>query len=155
MSRWTKRGEPRAKAEVNFKAITIRQPWAHAVIQGWKPVENRSWPTKVRGTVAVHAARKVEHKEFFDFVREKGLEAQVPLDILTARNLPHSAVIGLVDIIDCTTSSPSPWFEGPFGFVFANPRPLRPISCRGALQIFDLDPAVSQEIEQQLREKPF
>jgi hypothetical protein len=65
---------------VNFKAITIRQPWAHAVIQGWKPIENRSWPTKVRGTVAIHAAQRAEDKEFFDFIHKKGLEAQIALD---------------------------------------------------------------------------
>jgi hypothetical protein len=139
---------------VNFKAITIRQPWAHAVIQGWKPIENRSWPTKVRGTVAIHAAQRAEDKEFFDFIHKKGLGAQIALDMASARNLPHSAIIGLADIIDCVTSSPSPWFEGPFGFVFTNPRLLRPISCRGALQIFDLDSAVSEKIEKQLTEEP-
>jgi hypothetical protein len=124
------------------------------VIQGWKPIENRSWPTKVRGRVAIHAAQRAEDKGFFDFVREKGLGAQVALDMATARSLPLSAVIGLVDIIDCVTSSSSLWFEGPFGFVLVNPRPLRPIPCRGALQIFDLDPAISQEIEHQLIEDP-
>jgi hypothetical protein len=138
---------------VSFKAITIRQPWAHAVIQGWKPIENRSWPTKMRGTVVIHAAQKAEDKEFFDFVQLRGIEAEVALDIASARNLPHSAVIGLVDIVDCVTSSSSPWFEGPFGFVLANPRALQPIPCRGALQIFDLDPTISQKIEQQLIEK--
>lgn len=139
---------------MTYKAITIRQPWAHAIIQGWKNVENRSWPTKVRGTVAIHAAQKAEDKEFFDFVHKKGLSRQVALDIASARNLSRSAVIGLVDIVDCISSSPSPWFEGPFGFVLANPRPLHPIPCRGALQIFDLDPAISEKIERQLDDKP-
>jgi hypothetical protein len=132
------------------KAITIRQPWAHAVVQGWKPIENRSWSTKVRGTVAIHAAQKAEEKEFFEFLQSRGLEGSVALEAASARSLPHSAVIGIVDIVDCITSSQSPWFEGPFAFVFANPRPLRPIACKGALQIFDLDPSIIHEIERQL-----
>lgn len=133
-----------------LKAITVRQPWANAIIQGWKSIENRSWPTKVRGTIAIHAAQKSEDKEFFEFVRGRGLEDQVLLDDVSAKGLPRSAVIGLVDIADCVTSSASPWFEGPFGFILTNPRPLRPIACRGALQIFDLDPLVTEEIERQL-----
>jgi ASCH domain-containing protein len=136
------------------KAITIRQPWAHAVIHGWKPIENRSWSTRVRGTIAIHAAQKAEEKEFFEFLRSKGLEGSVALEAASARSLPHSAVIGIVDIVDCVTSSHSPWFEGPFAFVLANPRPLHPIACRGGLQIFDLDPSVTQEIERQLAERP-
>jgi hypothetical protein len=138
---------------MNLKAITVRQPWAHAIVQGWKPIENRSWPTKVRGTVAIHAAQKAEEKEFFEFIRSRGLEGSFPLDEASARNLPRSGVIGVVDIVDCVTSSTSPWFEGPFGFVLANPRPIQPIACRGALQIFDLDPTITREIERQLAER--
>ena len=136
-----------------LKAITVRQPWADAIIRGWKSVENRSWPTKVRGTIAVHAAQKAEDKEFFEFVRSKGLQDEVFLDDESAKELPRGAVIGLVDIVDCVTSSASPWFEGPFRFVLANPRPLRPIACRGALQIFDLDRLVTEEIERQLEDR--
>jgi hypothetical protein len=132
------------------KAITVRQPWAHAIVQGWKPIENRSWPTKVRGTIAIHAAQKSDEKAFFDFVRAKVLEESVALDPASALNLPRSAVIGVVDIVGCVSTSHSPWFEGPFGFVLANARVLRPIPCRGALQIFDLDPVVVQAIERQL-----
>jgi hypothetical protein len=42
------------------KAISIRQPWAWLIVNGFKDVENRSWKTKYRGPVLVHAGRKIE-----------------------------------------------------------------------------------------------
>jgi len=39
------------------KAISIRQPWAWAIMHGLKTVENRSWVTRVRGRIWVHAGR--------------------------------------------------------------------------------------------------
>lgn len=42
-----------------MKAITIRQPWADAVVEGAKTVENRlrGFPHRHRGLVLVHAAQ--------------------------------------------------------------------------------------------------
>ena len=39
-------------------AITIKQPWAYLIAAGIKDIENRTWPTKFRGRVLVHAAAK-------------------------------------------------------------------------------------------------
>lgn len=38
-----------------MKALTIRQPWASLMALGYKRMETRSWDTKVRGRVAIHA----------------------------------------------------------------------------------------------------
>ena len=40
--------------------LTIRQPWAWAIIYGGKDVENRSWLTKHRGPLLVHAGSAFE-----------------------------------------------------------------------------------------------
>ena len=40
-----------------MKAITIWQPWAGAVAEGIKENETRSWYTKYRGPIAIHAAQ--------------------------------------------------------------------------------------------------
>ena len=39
-----------------MKALTIWQPWASLLAQGEKKYETRGWPTKYRGTIAIHAA---------------------------------------------------------------------------------------------------
>jgi len=46
----------RKSGEVIMKAITIWQPWAHLVARGEKKIETRSWHTKYRGPLAIHAA---------------------------------------------------------------------------------------------------
>ena len=33
------------------KAISIRQPWAWLIVNGYKDVENRIWPANLRGPV--------------------------------------------------------------------------------------------------------
>jgi hypothetical protein len=42
-----------------MKAISIRAPWAWAILHAGKDVENRTWPTNVRGTVAIHASNSM------------------------------------------------------------------------------------------------
>lgn len=37
------------------RALTIRNPWAWAIINGHKDVENRSWQTDYRGQLYIHA----------------------------------------------------------------------------------------------------
>lgn len=44
-----------------IKALSVRQPWAWAIIHGGKDIENRSWQAvnhglNVRGRVAIHAS---------------------------------------------------------------------------------------------------
>ncbi len=40
-----------------MKAITLTQPWAQLVALGAKRIETRSWSTKYRGPLAIHAAK--------------------------------------------------------------------------------------------------
>lgn len=38
-----------------MRALTIRQPWATLIATGAKTIETRSWSTKYRGPLAIHA----------------------------------------------------------------------------------------------------
>ena len=40
-----------------MKALSLTQPWASMVAWGEKRIETRSWSTKHRGLVAIHAAK--------------------------------------------------------------------------------------------------
>lgn len=40
-----------------MKALTLTQPWASLVAIGAKKIETRSWSTKYRGPLAIHAAK--------------------------------------------------------------------------------------------------
>jgi hypothetical protein len=41
-------------------ALSVRQPWAWAIVSGYKDVENRSWPTNYRGTLFIHAGQRLD-----------------------------------------------------------------------------------------------
>jgi len=49
-----------------MKAISIRQPWAWLIVNGYKDIENRSWPTKFRGRVLIHASKGMTRAEYDD-----------------------------------------------------------------------------------------
>lgn len=53
-----------------MKALTIKEPWASLIIDGYKKYEFRSWKTKYRGKILVHAGLSVEKdmlKRFKDY----------------------------------------------------------------------------------------
>lgn len=123
-----------------MKCISIRQPWAHAILHLGKCVENRSWPTNYRGPILIHAAKrfvKHEHDFALHFMRDQvGIRKDAwPL----VDDLAFGGIVGEAEIVACVTRSESPWFVGPYGFVLANPRPLPFRPCRGQLGIFEVE----------------
>lgn len=43
-----------------MKALTIKEPWATLIIDGYKKYEFRSWKTKYRGKILIHAGMSLE-----------------------------------------------------------------------------------------------
>ena len=43
-----------------MKVLTIRQPWASLIIHGYKKFEFRSWQTKYRGDLLIHAGKGID-----------------------------------------------------------------------------------------------
>ena len=53
-----------------MKALTIKEPWASLIINGYKEYEFRSWKTNYRGKILIHAGKgKEPHnlKRFNDY----------------------------------------------------------------------------------------
>jgi hypothetical protein len=116
-------------------AISIRQPWAWAILHAGKDVENRSWHTSFRGPVCLHAAKgmtKAEVHEFDDLVAFNWRIRAPDYD-----NLPRGGIVGVAEIVDCVKSHPSHWYFGPWAFVLRNARPVDFIPCKGALGFFE------------------
>lgn len=129
-----------------MKAITVRQPWAHAIIHLGKDIENRSWPTRLRGRVAIHAAGAVnaaEHRFAERFIH--GINPCLSVKHRCSEVL--GAIIGTVEIVDCVTSSESPWFMGSHGFVLRNPIAVHPIACKGMLGFWQVPDDIASILE--------
>ena len=119
-----------------MRALSIRQPWAWLVVSGHKDVENRTWATRFRGRVYVHAGKLPMAAGSFpeqeEYVRRAGI--WIPED------LPMGAIVGEAEIVDCVAASESPWFCGPYGWVVAGAALYeRPIPYRGKLGFFRVD----------------
>ena len=119
-----------------MKALSIRQPWAWLIADGYKDIENRSWATNFRGRIYIHAGKRFDNDALI-WLMDKGLVLTKELT-LYSHELPRGGIIGEVDILDCVTSSTSPWFIGPYGFVLANPVRYKGfIPCKGWLGFFE------------------
>jgi hypothetical protein len=118
------------------RALSVRQPWARAIIHAGKNIENRKWNTDLRGTIAIHASGNLDK----DAVLPEGINES---DI---EGLHRGAIIGLVDLVDVVTEHPSKWFVGPYGFVLENARALpEPIVCKGALNFWGVPPDIVRD----------
>lgn len=121
-----------------MKALSIRQPWAWLIIHGGKDIENRCWPTNLRGRVLVHAAKGMTRHEYDD-VADLLLDDRFGVDVMpTFKAVQRGGIIGSVEIVDCVTASDSPWFFGPYGFVLRDPKPLPFQPMKGMLGFFNV-----------------
>jgi len=48
-----------------MKALSIKQPWVHAILHEGKDIENRSWQRSFRGWLALHASAQPDHNARF------------------------------------------------------------------------------------------
>lgn len=119
--------------------LTIRQPWAWAIIHGGKDVENRSWPTHHRGPLLIHAGTAFE-ADGYETVEQLATRAVPP-----AAEFTHAAIIGVVDLVDCVRNSPSAWaVAGAWHWCLYNPRPFdHVVPCRGKLGLWRPPPDVT------------
>lgn len=134
-----------------MKAITIRQPWATLIADGFKPVENRKWLSHYRGPLAIHAAKGCTLKEYSDalrFCRNMGITWDKPLDLPGV--IVRGAVIAVVDMVGCVEDHPSLFFTGPWGHVYQNVRKIEPVPCSGALGLWELPADVLAQVEARL-----
>jgi len=125
-----------------MKALSVRQPWAFLLVSGFKDIENRTWPTKVRGRIYIHAGMtsdvNVPGRSLTEqWILERLSDVEREAYYLHPKH--RGVIIGEVDIVDCVTESDSPWFEGPYGFVLRNPKAYdRPIPWKGRLGFFEV-----------------
>lgn len=121
-----------------MKALSIRQPWAWLIINGGKDIENRTWPTKYRGQVLIHAAKGMTRAEYEDALDPLHASGGSVIDLPAFEDLERGGIVGSVEIVDCVRDSDSPWYMGAWGFVLRNPKPLTFQPLKGRLGFFDV-----------------
>lgn len=137
-----------------MKALSIRQPWAWLIVNGHKDIENRTWPTKFRGRVLIHASKGMTRAEYEDV--EEFLMFSEP-SMMRAPQLPsmeqleRGGIVGAASIIDCIAPAQrsAPWhMEDQFGFQIVDARSLPFLACKGALGFFDVPKEIAAHLRQ-------
>jgi len=135
-----------------MKAITIDALWAWAIMQGIKRVENRTWPTKYRGRLAIHAGQSRRRDEAARAALE-ALGVDVPDDV------PRGVLLGTVeldDVVDVREATQQtfcdlgpvglrndPLATGPICWLLSRPEPLAdPVPIGGRLSLWNVDDAL-------------
>lgn len=127
----------------NMKVLTIKQPWATLIIQGDKRFEFRSWKTKYRGELLIHAGKGIDKEAV------KRLEKYLP------KELPIGKILGKVTLVDCIKMSPEfkekllkensdiytkSSFQENYGWQLENVEVFdEPIEAKGHLSLWEFD----------------
>lgn len=147
-----------------MKAVTIRQPWASAIILGPKRVENRTWvPSDVRAGrplwLAVHAGivepdmkRVYEGRTGWNRLREAWPEAPAGGWVQGAF-IGAMLVEGAVRVEDLEDYGVNPWATGPWCWKITQVLDISPVPFGGRLGIWDVPEAVAGLLRASWREK--
>ena len=124
-----------------MRALTVKQPWAWAIVHGGKDVENRGWVPTTRHTgravdLLIHAGRGVD---------DVALEGAPP-------SFPAGVVVAVVAVTswhraDVCQGRCSPWAE-PTGWHWrlTDPRPTPHVAARGQMGLWTPAPAVLERL---------
>lgn len=159
-------------SEDSMRILTVRQPWAWAIIHGGKTVENRgrNIAGTYRGPIAIHAAQALDLSAFSGRVAAltaaaKAHTARTTDPMESGAWFHHRGhIIGVVDLVDvhhaddeaCRSAvdgSPcSPWAERTgWHLVLENPRAVdQPIPLKGALGLRTLDDETTARVLAQI-----
>lgn len=156
-----------------MRILTVRQPWAWAIIHGGKDVENRArnLAGDYRGPVAIHAGLIVEPEDAAVWDMDEYRDAFSSATAHVRHRVDErGSVLGVVDLVDVHRSSRlggcadtnarshmrrelcSPWAEADTThLVLEHPRLLaEPIPYRGALGLRRLDDTTTARILAQI-----
>ena len=71
-----------------MKVLTIKEPWASLIVEGYKKYEFRSWKTNYRGKILIHAGLNIE-KDMLERFKDYKIECI------------KGAIIGEAQLVDC------------------------------------------------------
>jgi len=131
--------KPLSRSVLPTKALSLKQPWAWAVLHG-KDIENRRWNTKFRGWFWLHAAKSCTTSYYLDALSY--IEQVSDLDVPAIRDLELGGIIGkarIVEVLPKTNTPTTKWhMPGQYGFVLENIQAVPFTPCSGALNFWNV-----------------
>lgn len=127
-----------------MKVITIKQPWATLIAEGIKEYEFRTWNTKYRGDILIHAGKSID-KRAMDRFKEYNFEYPVGCIIAKAK-ITDSVYIDDDFVNSIASCDPLVYreiiekgeWEG-YGFKLEQVKKIEPIYINGKLGLWNYD----------------
>lgn len=129
-------------------ALSVRQPWAWALVHGGKDVENRTemavrhgMRSQIGKRIAIHASKGMtrdEYKSASEFMSGLGVDCPAAADLL------RGGIIGSAYVASVVKEHTSPWFFGPRGLCLIRPEATPFIGATGELGMFAWSPNFAQ-----------
>ncbi len=142
------------------KCISVRQPWATLLVLGVKPVENRTWSTKYRGELYIHAGKAYDKEDvFYEIVEGLSAADRQKLNdagIVKLSQIGFGAIIGSVNLDDIVTDCTHKYANqelGTFHWMVTARSLVFPVPWKGQLGLFEVPEnlAVSGMSDQRIR----
>ena len=110
-----------------MKALSLRQPWASLIADGRKTIETRTWRTRYRGPLAIHASAR-------------------PYE-----DLPTGGIVAVAWLYDCRPMEESDevqaciaLYDRANAWLLANVEPVPLIPCKGMLGLWKPSENIAQ-----------
>lgn len=150
-----------------MKGLSLWQPWASFVALGFKGNETRSWETKYRGLLAIHAAKNKSALDDADDILEDAGFDMSERTTIGGTKWPLGEYVALGELVDCVRveairdtltrreRAMGNYSDGRFAWIMRNIRKLSPrVDGRGAQGLFDVDGHALIEIRKQFPDVP-
>lgn len=89
---------------MNYKVLTLWQPWALLLASGEKCIETRPMPTNWtvdKGTYLIHAAKKMDNWLFDIAKKEPFSESLLNIFNRTGMVMQFGVIIGKIEVVEC------------------------------------------------------
>ncbi|MBQ9279575.1 MAG: ASCH domain-containing protein [Clostridia bacterium] len=127
-----------------MKVLTIKQPFATLIAEGFKEYEFRTWKTKYRGEFLIHAGKSVDKKAMKQFEQ---YHLEYPIGCIIAKaNLTECIIIDEKARSMLQQKNPlvyshavnDIYWDG-YGFKLENVEKIEPIPVNGKLSFWEYD----------------
>lgn len=129
-----------------IKALSLKQPYAWLIANGYLLVDDRTWGTGYRGPMLIHASKGL-YEQYYYYIK-----TSTHIPIPDKDKLDYGGVVGIAKLVLCSKPGDLPagisrqqraHFGGVhqdyYGFLFEQATPLAFMPCAGKLGIFEID----------------
>ncbi|MGV8119629.1 MAG: ASCH domain-containing protein [Candidatus Xenobiia bacterium LiM19] len=113
--------QQQTRRRYEMKALSVKDPWATAILNGEKTIELRSWPTQYRGDILICASSSPKTEN-------------------------SGKAICIVKLADCRpmqkadeNASLCDFDEYTYSWILENVRPIKPFPVKGKLKLYDVN----------------